>query len=116
MNFPFVDLPHAELVGNDQRVNPVLLGEAATFEENISLSLAHQFQIESFPDDLQIRNQIGALNVSVSKQRRSASIKRTIQFDNSTIPANQFSKIIAILKAASGKENTRALLSKNMGK
>ena len=116
LNFPFVDLPYAELVGNDQRVNPVLLGEAATFEEDISLSLAHQFQIESFPDDLQIRNQIGALNVSVSKQRRSASIKRTIQFDNSMIPANQFSKMIAILKAASGKENTRALLSKNMGK
>ena len=86
------------------------------FEENISLSLPLQFQIESLPKDLQMRNRTGVLDVSTSRQKRSASIKRTIQFNNSVIPANQFSEITEILKVASVKENTRVLLNKKTEK
>lgn len=116
LNLPWVDLPYAELMTSSQRVNPIFLGKTSTFEENISLSLPLQFQIESLPKDLQIRNQTGVLDVSTSRQKRSASIKRKIQFNNSVIPANQFSEITEILKVASVKENTRVLLNKKTEK
>ena len=116
LKLPLVDLPYAELMTTNQRVNPIFLGKASVFEENIFIDLPPQFQIESLPNELQIRNQIGALDVSISKQRRSASIKRTIQFNNPVIPANQFNEMTEILKAASGKETTRVLLNKNARK
>ena len=116
LKLPLVDLPYAELMTTNQRVNPIFLGKASVFEENIFLKLPPQFQIESLPNELQIRNQIGTLGVSISKQRRGASIKRTIQFNNPVIPANQFNEMTEILKAASGKETTRVLLNKNARK
>ena len=116
LNLPFIELPYAELVTMNQRVNPTFLGNASTFEENIFISLTPQFQIESLPNNLQIRNQIGNLEVSASKHRRSGFVKRVIQFNNSVIPANQFSKMTTILKAASRKETTRIFLNKNTGK
>ncbi len=110
LKLPIVKHPYAALLSEGSRTHPVLLGKALTFEDELIVNLTSPFVINSVPEDGEIRNSVGSIQLKYTKSKRKMAMKQTIHFHVPTVGVDEIPDLKTLVRTASNKGTKRVLL------
>ena len=110
LELPLVKHPYAALLSEESRTHPVTLGKAITFVDEVTVNLPSLFSVDSTPEDREIHNGVGSIELKYTKSKRKMVMKQTLRFHRPTIPVNDILDLKALVRQASNKGTKRVLL------
>ena len=110
LELPLVKHPYAALLSEDDRKHPVVLGKAITFEDEVTVNLSSLFSVDSVPEDREIHNGVGSIQLKYTKSKRKMVMKQTLRFHRPTVHVNEVFDLKALVRQASNKGTKRVLL------
>ncbi len=110
LELPLVKHPYAALLSEESRTHPVALGKAVTFADEVIVNLSSLFSVDSVPEDREIHNRVGSIQLKYTKSKRKMVMKQTLRFHRPTVPVNEILDLKALVRQASNKGTKRVLL------
>ena len=110
LELPLVKHPYAALLSEENRTHPVVLGKAITFEDEVTVNLPSLFSVDSVPEDREIHNRVGSIQLEYTKSKRKMVMKQTLRFHRPTVSVNDILDLKALVRQASNKGTKRVLL------
>ena len=110
LELPLVKHPYAGLLSEESRTHPVALGKAVTFADEVIVNLSSLFSVDSVPEDREIHNRVGSIQLKYTKSKRKMVMKQTLRFHRPTVPVNEILDLKALVRQASNKGTKRVLL------
>ena len=110
LELPLVKHPYAALLSEDDRRHPVVLGKTITFEDEVTVNLSSLFSVDSVPEDREIHNGVGSIQLKYTKSKRKMVMKQTLRFHRPTVHVNEIFDLKALVRQASNKGTKRVLL------
>ena len=110
LELPLVKHPYAALLSEENRTHPVVLGKAITFVDEVVVNLSSLFSVDSVPEDREIHNRVGSIQLEYSKSKRKMVMKQTLRFHRPTVPVDEILDLKALVRQASNKGTKRVLL------
>ena len=110
LELPLVKHPYAALLSEEDRTHPVILGKAITFEDEVIVNVSSLFSIDSVPEDREIHNRVGSIQLKYTKSKRKMVMKQTLRFHHPTVHVNEIFDLKALVRQASNKGTKRVLL------
>lgn len=106
LELPIVKHPYAALLSEENRPHPVFLGKALTFEDEIIVNLLSPFVVDSVPDDHEIRNNTGSIDLRYTKSKRKMVMKQTICLQSSTVGVGEIPNLKEIVRLLQTREQS----------
>ena len=110
LELPLVKHPYAALLSEENRTHPVVLGKAITFVDEVIVNLPSLFSVDSVPEDREIHNRVGSIQLKYTKSKRKMVMKQTLRFHHPTVPVNGILDLKALVRQAANKGTKRVLL------
>ena len=110
LELPLVKHPYAALLSEESRTHPVALSKAVTFIDEVAVNLSSQFSIDSVPEDREIHNGVGFIELKYTKSKRKMVMKQTLRFHRPTVLVDEILDLKALVRQASNKGTKRVLL------
>ena len=110
LELPLAKHPYAALLSEENRTHPVVLGKAITFVDEVTVNLSSLFSVDSVPEDREIHNRVGSIQLEYTKSKRKMVMKQTLRFHRPTVPVNEILDLKALVRQASNKGTKRVLL------
>ena len=110
LELPLVKHPYAALLSEEDRTHPVVLGKAVTFVDEVIVNLSSLFSVDSVPEDREIHNRVGSIQLEYTKSKRKMVMKQTLRFHRPTVSVNDILDLKALVRQASNKGTKRVLL------
>ena len=110
LELPLVKHPYATLLSEENRTYPVALGKAITFVDEVTVNLSSLFAVDSVPEDREIENRVGSIQLKYTKSKRKMVMKQTLQFHRPAVPVDEVLDLKALVRQASNKGTKRVLL------
>ncbi len=110
LELPLVKHPYAALLSEENRTHPVVLGKAITFEDEVTVNVPSLFSVDSVPEDREIHNRVGSIQLEYTKSKRKMVMKQTLRFHRPTVSVNDILDLKALVRQASNKGTKRVLL------
>ena len=110
LELPLVKHPYAALLSEENRTHPVVLGKAITFVDEVIVNLSSLFSVDSVPEDREIQNRVGSIQLEYTKSKRKMAMKQTLRFHRPTVPVDGILDLKALVRQASNKGTKRVLL------
>ena len=110
LELPLVKHPYAALLSEESRTHPVVLGKAVTFTDEVIVNLSSLFSVDSVPEDREIHNDIGFIELKYTKSKRKMVMKQTLRFHRPTVSVDDILDLKAVVRQASNKGTKRVLL------
>ena len=110
LELPLVKHPYATLLSEENRTYPVALGKAATFVDEVTVNLSSLFVVDSVPEDREIENRVGSIQLKYTKSKRKMVMKQTLRFHRPAVPVDEILDLKALVRQASNKGTKRVLL------
>ena len=110
LELPLVKHPYAALLSEESRTHPVTLGKAITFVDEVTVNLSSLFTVDSVPEDREIHNRAGSIQLKYTKSKRKMVMKQTLRFYHPTIPVDEILDLKVLVRQASNKGTKRVLL------
>ncbi len=110
LELPLVKHPYAALLSEENRTHPVVLGKAITFEDEVIVNLPSLFSVDSVPEDREIHNRVGSIQLEYTKSKRKMMMKQALRFHRPTVSVNDILDLKALVRQASNKGTKRVLL------
>ena len=88
LELPLVKHPYAALLSEENRTHPVVLGKAITFVDEVIVNLSSLFSVDSVPEDREIQNRVGSIQLEYTKSKRKMAMKQTLRFHRPTVPVD----------------------------
>ena len=110
LELPLVKHPYAALLSEEDRTHPVVLGKAITFVDEVIVNLPSLFAVDSVPEDREIHNGVGSIQLKYTKSKRKMVMKQTLRFHRPTVHVDEIFDLKALVRQASNKGTKRVLL------
>ena len=110
LELPLVKHPYAALLSEENRTHPVVLGKAITFVDEVTVNLSSLFSVDSVPEDREIHNRVGSIQLEYTKSKRKMVMKQTLRFHRPTVSVDEILDLKALVRQASNKGTKRVLL------
>ena len=110
LELPLVKHPYAALLSEESRTHPVALGKTVTFVDEVTVNLSSQFSVDSVPEDREIHNPVGFIDLKYTKSKRKMVMKQTLRFHRPTVLVDEILDLKALVRQASNKGTKRVLL------
>ena len=110
LELPLVKHPYAALLSEEDRTHLVVLGKAITFEDEVIVNLSSLFAVDSVPEDREIHNGVGSIQLKYTKSKRKMVTKQTLRFHRPTVHVDEIFDLKALVRQASNKGTKRVLL------
>ncbi|MDE0636268.1 MAG: DUF3857 and transglutaminase domain-containing protein [Candidatus Poribacteria bacterium] len=110
LELPVVQHPYAELLREDERDHPAVLGKALTFEDQISVEVEVPFTVEMVPDPQKLKTDVAEIHIDYTKSGQKAGMKQTIRFHAPKVEAAQISNLTNVVRIASSQSTKRFIL------
>jgi hypothetical protein len=110
LELPLVKHPYAALLSEESRTHPVALSKAVTFIDEVAVNLSSQFSVDSVPEDREINNRVGFIELKYTKSKRKMVMKQTLRFHRPTVLVDEILDLKALVRQASNKGTKRVLL------
>ena len=110
LELPLVKHPYAALLSEENRTHPVVLGKAITFVDEVVVNLSSLLAVDSVPEDREIHNRVGFIQLEYTKSKRKMVMKQTLRFHRPTVPVDAILDLKSIVRQASNKGTKRVLL------
>ena len=110
LELPLVKHPYAALLSEESRTHSVALGKTVTFMDEVTVNLSSQFSVDSVPEDREINNRVGFIDLKYTKSKRKMVMKQTLRFHRPTVLVDEILDLKALVRQASNKGTKRVLL------
>ena len=110
LELPLVKHPYAALLSEENRTHPVIIGKAVTFSDEVVVNLSSLFSVDSVPEDREIDNRVGSIQLKYTKSKRRMVMKQTLRFNRPAVPVDEILDLKALVRQASNKGTKRVLL------
>ena len=110
LELPLVKHPYAALLSEESRTHPVIIGKAVTFSDEVVVNLSSLFSVDSVPEDREIDNRVGSIQLKYTKSKRKMVMKQTLRFNRPAVPVDGILDLKALVRQASNKGTKRVLL------
>ena len=80
LELPIVKHPYAELLSEERRMYPAVIGKALSLEDKISVSTEAPFRIDTVPEERTLQTEVAEIQIRYAKSKRKAEMHQTIRF------------------------------------
>lgn len=111
LELPVIEYPYAELLREEERNHPAVLGKAFTFEDQIIVDAETPFVIEMVPEPQKLQTDVAEIHLNYTKSGQKAEMKQAIRFHAPKVEATQISNLTNVVRIASSQSTKRFILT-----
>ena len=110
LKLPVVKHPYESLLSEQSRSYPVTLGKTLTLEDEITVNLASQFVGDSVPENRELHNSVGSVQMNYTKSKRKLSMKQILRLQQALVEVDQVPALKDLVRLASNKGTKHMVL------
>lgn len=111
LELPVAKHPYAELLQEENRIHPAVLGKTLTLEDNISVETEAPFIVKMVPDEKNLQTEIADLQLHYTKSGQKAEMKQLVRFHSPTVKAENVSQLMDVVSIAANPSTKRFILT-----
>ncbi|MCY4567899.1 MAG: DUF3857 and transglutaminase domain-containing protein [Candidatus Poribacteria bacterium] len=111
LELPIVKHPYAELLSEERRMYPAVIGKALTLEDKISVSTEAPFSVDTVPEEQTLKTEIAEIQIRYAKSKRKAEMHQTIRFLTPRVTPNNIYHLKDVVRIASNRGPKRFILT-----
>ena len=111
LELPIVKHPYAELLSEERRMYPAVIGKALTLEDKISVSTEAPFRVDTVPEEQTLKTEIAEIQIRYAKSKRKAEMHQTIRFLTPRVTPNNIYHLKDVVRIASNRGPKRFILT-----
>ena len=111
LELPIVKHPYAELLSEERRMYPAVIGKALTLEDKISVSTDAPFRIDTVPEEQTLKTEVAEIQIRYSQSKRKAEMHQTIRFLAPRVTATNIYDLKDVVRIASNRGPKRFILT-----
>ena len=110
LELPIVKHPYAELLSEERRRYPAVIGKALTLEDKISVKTESPFRVETVPDAQTVQTEVAEIRLEYSKSKRKAELHQVIRLLTPIVPPEKIEQLRDVVRIASNRGPKRFIL------
>ncbi len=111
LELPIVKHPYAELLSEERRMYPAVIGKALTLEDKISVSTDAPFRIDTVPEEQTLETEVAEIQIRYSHSKRKAEMHQTIRFLAPRVTPEDIYPLKDVVRIASNRGPKRFILT-----
>ena len=111
LELPIVKHPYAELLSEERRMYPAVIGKALTLEDEISVSTEAPFSVDTVPEEQTLKTEIAEIQIRYAKSKRKAEMHQTIRFLTPRVTPDYIYHLKDVVRIASNRGPKRFILT-----
>ena len=111
LELPIVKHPYAELLSEERRMYPAVIGKALTLEDKISVSTDAPFRIDTVPEEQTLKTEVAEIQIRYSQSKRKAEMHQTIRFLAPRVTPENIYPLKDVVRIASNRGPKRFILT-----
>lgn len=112
LELPLVQHPYAELLSEEHRTHPAVIGKALIFEDKVSVHADAPFVIDTVPDAQTLRTDVAAIELAYTHSKRKAEMRQTVSFYTPRVEPSQIMHLKDVVRIASNRGPKRFILKR----
>lgn len=112
LELPLVQHPYAELLSEEHRTHPAVIGKALIFEDKVSVHADAPFVIDTVPEAQTLRTDVAAIELAYTHSKRKAEMRQTVSFYTPRVEPSQIMHLKDVVRIASNRGPKRFILKR----
>ena len=113
LELPIVKHPYAELLSEERRMYPAIIGKALTLEDKISVSTDASFRIDTVPEEQTLKTDVAEIQIRYAHSKRKAEMHQTIRFLTPRVTPDNIYHLKDVVRIASNRGPKRFILTQD---
>lgn len=113
LELPIVKHPYAELLSEERRMYPAIIGKALTLEDKISVSTDTPFRIDTVPEEQTLKTNVAEIQIRYAQSKRKAEMHQTIRFLTPRVTPDNIYHLKDVVRIASNRGPKRFILTQD---
>ena len=111
LELPLAKHPYAELLSEEGRMYPAVIGKALSLEDKVTVSTESPFRIETVPEEQTLKTEVAELQLRYNQSKRKAEMHQIVRFLTPTVTPSHIEHLKEIVRAASNRGTKRFILT-----
>ena len=112
LELPLVKHPYAELLSEEQRTHPAVIGKALIFEDKVSVHADAPFVIDTVPEAQTLETDVAAIELAYTHAKRKAQMRQTVSFYTPRVEPSHIMHLKDVVRIASNRGPKRFILKR----
>ena len=112
LELPLVQHPYAELLSEEHRTHPAVIGKALIFDDKVSVHADAPFVIDTVPEAQTLRTDVAAIELAYTHSKRKAEMRQTVSFYTPRVEPSQIMHLKDVVRIASNRGPKRFILKR----
>ena len=111
LELPIVKHPYAELLSEERRTYPAVIGKALTLEDKISVSTEAPYRIDTVPEAQTLETEVAEIQIRYAQSKRKAEMHQTIRFLTPRVTPDNIYHLKDVVRIAANRGPKRFILT-----
>jgi hypothetical protein len=111
LELPLAKHPYAELLSEERRMYPAVIGKALSLEDKVTVSTEGPFRIDTVPEEQTLKTEVAELQLRYTQSKRKAEMHQIVRFLTATVTPSNIEHLKEIVRAASNRGTKRFILT-----
>ena len=111
LELPLAKHPYAELLSEERRMYPAVIGKALSLEDKVTVSTEAPFRIETVPEEQTLETEVAEMQLRYTQSKRKAEMHQMVRLLTPTVTPNNIERLKEIVRAASNRGTKRFILT-----
>ena len=113
LELPIVKHPYAELLSEERRTYPAVIGKALTLEDKISVSTEAPYRIDTVPEAQTLETEVAEIQIRYAQSKRKAEMHQIIRFLTPRVTPDNIYHLKDVVRIASNRGPKRFILTQD---
>ena len=111
LELPLAKHPYAELLSEENRMYPAVIGKALSLEDTVKVSAAAPFRIDTVPEEQSLNTDAAEFQLRYTQSKRKAEMHQIVRFLTPTVTPQNIERLKEVVRAASNRGTKRFILT-----
>ena len=111
LELPLTKHPYAELLSEERRMYPAVIGKALSLEDKVTVRIEAPFRIDTVPEELILKTEVAEIQLRYTQSKRKAEMHQIVRFLTPTVTPSNIEHLKEIVRAASNRGTKRFILT-----
>lgn len=110
LELPLAKHPYAELLSEELRTHPTVIGKALSFEDEVIVQADAPFIIDIVPQEQTLKTEVAEIHLTYTQSKRKAEMHQTVRFLTPTVEPSKIYHLKDVVRVASNRGSKRFIL------
>ena len=111
LELPLVKHPYAELLSEENRMYPAVIGKTLSLEDKVSVSVEAPFRVDTVPEEQTLNTEVAEIQLRYAQSNRKAEMHQIVRFLTPTVTPRNIERLKEVVRAASNRGTKRFILT-----